>query len=256
MYSTQKNSITIPLTVNMWHKTTKIEALLDCGATHNFIDPHTIKSLAMGTNPLKQPLMVHNVDGTINQGGTISQYCNLWVRRGKHVEKLGFYVANLGRDRLILGYPWFTKFNPSFNWKDNVLEGEEVEVDTAGYRTKIATTLRAAKTTSESAEIEKKAILDQIPTVYHQYWEVFSERASYQFPPEREEDHAIVLKEGAPDKIDCKIYRQTAEELEATHQFITESLAKGYITDSKSPYASALFYRKKKDGKLRPIMDY
>ena len=26
--------------------------------------------------------------------------------------------------------------------------------------------------------------------------------------------------------------------------------------DSKSPYASALFYRKKKDGKLRPIMDY
>ena len=89
-----------------------------------------------------------------------------------------------------------------------------------------------------------------------QYWEVFSEQASYRFPPKREEDHAIILKEGAPDKIDCKIYKQTAEELEATRQFITESLAKGYIMDSKSPYASALFYRKKKDGKLRPIMDY
>ena len=256
MYSTQKNSITIPLTVNMWHKTTKIEALLDCGATHNFIDPRTIKTLAMGTNPLKQPLMVHNIDGTVNKGGTISHYCNLWVRRGKHTKKLGFYVANLGRDRLILGYPWFTKFNPSFDWKNNILEGEEVEIDTAGYQTKIATTLRTADVTPESAETEKKAILDQIPAAYQQYWEVFSEQASYRFPPEREEDHAIVLKEGAPDKIDCKIYRQTAEELEATHQFITESLAKGYITDSKSPYASALFYRKKKDGKLRPIMDY
>ena len=131
-----------------------------------------------------------------------------------------------------------------------------MEIDTAGYRTKIATTLRTADVTSESAETERKAILDQIPPVYQQYWEVFSKRASYRFPPEREEDHAIVLKEGAPDKIDCKIYRQTAEELEATRQFITESLAKGYITDSKSPYASALFYRKKKDGKLRPIMDY
>ena len=107
----------------MWHKTTKIEALLDCGATHNFIDPRTIKTLAMGINPLKQPLTVHNVDGTVNKGGTISHYCNLWVRRGKHIEKLGFYVANLGRDRLILGYPWFTKFNPSFDWKNNVLEG-------------------------------------------------------------------------------------------------------------------------------------
>ena len=41
-------------------------------------------------------------------------------------------------------------------------------------------------------------------------------------------------------------------------QFITESLAKGYITNSKSPYALALFYWKKKDGngKLHPIMDY
>lgn len=47
-----------------------------------------------------------------------------------------------------------------------------------------------------------------------------------------------------------------SDKLEATFQFIMESLAKGYITDSKSPYASTLFYRKKKDGKLCPIMDY
>ena len=60
--------MTISLTVNMWHRTTKLEALLDCGATHNFIDPRTIKTLAMGTNLLKRPLLVHNVDGTINQG--------------------------------------------------------------------------------------------------------------------------------------------------------------------------------------------
>ena len=46
------------------------------------------------------------------------------------------------------------------------------------------------------------------------------------------------------------------EELEATRKFIEESLAKGYITDSKSPYAAALFYRKKKSGQLHPIMDY
>ena len=90
--------MTISLTVNMWHKTTKTEALLDCGATHNFIDPRTIRTLAMGTNQLNNPLLVHNVDGTINQGGTITSYCNLWVRQGTHVVKMGFYVANLGRD--------------------------------------------------------------------------------------------------------------------------------------------------------------
>ena len=52
----------------------------------------------MGTNPLKQPLLVHNVDGRVNRDGTITHYYNLWVRRGKQVEKLGFYMANLGRD--------------------------------------------------------------------------------------------------------------------------------------------------------------
>ena len=197
----------------MWHRTTKLEALLDCGATHNFINPRTIKTLAMGTNLLKQPLLVHNVDGTINQGGTITSYCNLWVWRGTQVEKLGFYVANLGRDRLILGYPWFKKFNPEFNWSNNALEGDIVEIDTAGYRTKISSTLHAVELTHESVEKEKEMILNQIPTAYHQYWKVFSEQASYRFPPEREEDHAIILKEGAPDKIDCKIYQQTAEEL-------------------------------------------
>ena len=133
MYSTQKNSMTIPLTVNMWHKTTQTEALLDCGATHNFIDPRAIKTLSMGTNPLRQPLLVHNVDGMVNRDGTITHYCNLWVRWGKQVEKLGFYVANLGRDRMILGYPWFQKFNPQFNWNTHTLKGDEVEVDTAGY---------------------------------------------------------------------------------------------------------------------------
>lgn len=52
----------------------------------------------MGTQELRVPLTVHNVDGTNNQGGTITHYCNLWIRQGLHVEKLGFYVANLGRD--------------------------------------------------------------------------------------------------------------------------------------------------------------
>ena len=172
------------------------------------------------------------------------------------VQNLGFYVANLGRDRLILGYPWFKKFNPNFNWNTNTLEGDTVEIDMVGYQTKVTSSLRAMDLPKEATEEERKMIQSQIPAEYHQYWEVFSEQASYRFPLEWEEDHAITLKEGAPDKIDCKIYQQTAEELEATCQFITESLAKGYITDSKSPYVSALFYRKKKDGKLQPIMDY
>lgn len=129
MYSTQKDSMTISLTVNMWHKMTRIEALLDCGETHNFIDPQTIQALSMGTHPLPHPLIVKNVDGTIYQDGTIMHYCNLWVCQGQQMEKLGFYVANLGRDWVILGYPWFKSYNPDFDWNSNILKGEEVFID-------------------------------------------------------------------------------------------------------------------------------
>ena len=130
MYSTQRNSMTIPLTMNMWHKTTIIEVLLDCGATHNFIDPRAVKSLGVGIKELRTPLTVNNVDGTI------THFCNLWARQGSKTEKLGFYVANLGHDQIILGYPWFRLFNPKFDWSKNTLKGDTVEIDTAGYRQK------------------------------------------------------------------------------------------------------------------------
>ena len=46
------------------------------------------------------------------------------------------------------------------------------------------------------------------------------------------------------------------EEAEALKKFIEEQSEKGYIQKSKSPYASAFFFIKKKGGKLHPIQDY
>ena len=47
-----------------------------------------------------------------------------------------------------------------------------------------------------------------------------------------------------------------AEEDEVLQKFLKEQLEKGYIWKSKSPYALAFFFIKKKDGKLQPIQDY
>jgi hypothetical protein len=79
MYSKKTDSMTIPISVYMWHKKTETDALLDSGATHNFINKQAVKSLRLGTRPLKQPLHVSNVDGTLNQSGDITCFCNLWL---------------------------------------------------------------------------------------------------------------------------------------------------------------------------------
>ena len=50
-------------------------------------------------------------------------------------------MANLGRDQIILGYPWFQKFNPHFDWNTHTLKGDTVKIDTAGYQTKPSTSV-------------------------------------------------------------------------------------------------------------------
>ena len=90
----------------------------------------------------------------------------------------------------------------------------------------------------------------KIPEEYQQHSKVFSEEESYRLPPPRPWDHTIDLKEGAPEAFNCKIIPMTMEEDEALKKFIKEQSEKGYIQKSKSPYASAFFFIKKKDGKL------
>ena len=133
MYSIKEDSMTIPISVHMWHQMTSIEMLLDSGATHNFIDERTINTLHIGMKALPQALRVNNVNGTENHARRITHFCNLWVGRDSHIHKLGFYIANLGCDRIILRHPWFKTFNPTIDWTTNQLQGPNVRIKTAGY---------------------------------------------------------------------------------------------------------------------------
>jgi hypothetical protein len=107
---------------------------------------------------------------------------------------------------------------------------------------------------AEAAQKGKAEV--QIPKQYKEFEEVFSEEVAKHFPPSRLEDHAIKLKPGAPETINCKVYPLNTADLEATKKFVEEHKSKNYIQKMDSPWSMPWFFIKKKDGSLRPIQDY
>jgi len=93
-----------------------------------------VKKLGLGTTPVKPPRLVRNVDGLLNKDGTITETCQLWVKRGNKETAFQFFITSLGEDRMIFGYPWFKHENLEIDWKAQELKGEPVVILTGGYR--------------------------------------------------------------------------------------------------------------------------
>jgi len=98
------------------------EVLINSGATDNFICKSLLKRLQISSLPLTTPLRIWNVDGTHNQDGQITHFMDLQVRTGADTKLLRFLLTNLGKDEVILGYPWLTTFKPTIHWKDATLD--------------------------------------------------------------------------------------------------------------------------------------
>ena len=109
------------------------EALIDSGATDNFIDEVTWKRLRIGRTSLKEPLLLHNVDGTENRQGQLTHFCWLRIRHDGRERLMKFYITSLGRDCILLGYPFLKRYNPTINWKKGTMEGELV-IQSAAYK--------------------------------------------------------------------------------------------------------------------------
>ncbi len=102
---------------------------------------------------------------------------------------------------------------------------------------------------------EEAGDLSNVPTEYLDLKEVFSKSRAASLPPHRPYDCAIELLPGtSPPK--GKLYSLSAPEREAMKKYISDSLASGFIRPSSSPAGAGFFFVGKKDGSLRPCIDY
>ena len=129
MYISYANALNLPiLFANVRQKVADV-ALVDSGATENFLDRRTVKRWGLGTRKLSQPRQVFNVDGTENREGTLTEYCLLRCVVGGKDALQRFYVTNLGHDRVLLGYPWLSTFNPRIDWTSGKVGEGEIRIE-------------------------------------------------------------------------------------------------------------------------------
>jgi len=99
------------------HEGVAVRALLDSGATGLFMDTTFAKEKGFKIERMRKPLMVKNMDGTINVGGVITHQveCNMFFKG--HVERVRMDVCNLEKTEVILGMPWLVTHNPEIDWE-------------------------------------------------------------------------------------------------------------------------------------------
>jgi hypothetical protein len=120
-----RNSISVPIEIGSSKQT--VETLIDSGAGGLFIDQNYAKNFDI--NYLDEPVKAYNVDGTENKRGTINAYVNLEFSLGERKFKERFYVTGLGKQRIILGFPWLHKYNPIIDWKKGEVTFKPFRID-------------------------------------------------------------------------------------------------------------------------------
>ena len=66
---------------------------------------------------LKEPLVARNVDGTKNKTGMITSFVNLTLTINGRKMTTDLMVTGLGKQNIILGFPWLNEQNPDIDWK-------------------------------------------------------------------------------------------------------------------------------------------
>jgi hypothetical protein len=176
-----------------------------------------------------------------------------------------FFLTHLGRNPLILGYPWFSGMEPQITWSKGWIDYDQLpitftpitspreETPPQCVRRLVIAALTADKQQTLASKLAEQHNTPKdisLPKEYQWHAQVFSEEKAQRFPEPRIWDHAIELKKDALPMLPGKIYALTQEERKALKKFVEEHLKKGYIIPSKSPYTAPFFFIKKKDGKL------
>jgi hypothetical protein len=103
--------------------------------------------------------------------------------------------------------------------------------------------------------MRKQTLSSELLPEFAQYHRVFSDKQAQRLPKNQPWDHRIELIPGK-EMSKTLIYRLTPPELQVLKEYLEDGEKRGTLRCSKAPNACSFFFIDKKDGKLRPVVDY
>uniref|UniRef100_A0AAZ3RXE9 CCHC-type domain-containing protein n=1 Tax=Oncorhynchus tshawytscha TaxID=74940 RepID=A0AAZ3RXE9_ONCTS len=224
------------------------KALVNSGAAGNFMDRGLALRQGIPLVSLDLPFPVHSLDSRPLGSGVVREATVPldMVTQGGHKEQISLFLIDSPAFPVVLGIPWLAQHNPVISWRQGALKGWSEEC--SGRCIGVA----VGATTVESPD---QVSTVRIPSEYADLAIAFSKKRATQLPPHHREDCAINLLENAALPR-SHVYPLSQEEIVAMETYVAESLGQGYIRPSASPVSSSFFFVKKKDGSLRPCIDY
>jgi hypothetical protein len=233
-----------------------VTALLDTGATANFVAQKIASRMGWSFKQKRAASVVFLADGTQLPEVTKEAFGNVEMA-GQSVH-LVCDVIPTTQHNVVLGLPFFQKYRPEIDWTK--LSLISLNRPTIQY----FSMLLVRPTDDDEPDIQDMLFEEdetkpreptELPEAYKDFSAVFDKKMADVLPEHRPYDMAIDLQPGATVPWG-PIYTLSTAELQALKDYLDDSLAKGAIRPSKSPAGAPLLFVKKKDGTLRPCVDY
>jgi hypothetical protein len=264
----------------------RLVALVDSGATDNYIDPQVVQLLSLQTTTVSGK-SVKLANG--EQQDASSRVPVLPFRIGAFKDRQSFTVTQLAVDHIVLGKPWLAAHNPDIDWVTNTIcisksgvhytltplleEQEDVGLLSAAQACKainrgatgFLAVLRESHDDNQADPVDTAIAGLSLPPLDDGMWPaqarhvllkhrgVFTKLTG--LPPVRGVEHEILLTPGHKPPFG-PVYQMSPFELEEVKRQLTELIDKDWIQPSRSPYGAPILFVRKKNGKLRLCCDF
>ncbi|XP_021775623.1 uncharacterized protein LOC110739487 [Chenopodium quinoa] len=270
--SEDKGRATSLMYVDVWINEKKARAMVDTGATHNFITKREANRLGLRAVHSGGRMKAVNSEAQ----PTCGVAKNVSTRIGEWSGSLDFTVATMDDFELVLGMDFLhtskavsmphlgsllvTSHQPCLlrthaqAEKGKELKGPLLSVMQLkkGMRRNEPTFLATLSMKDEEVEGDIPEVIGEL---LGEYADILPKELPKSLPPRRAIDHSIELVAGARPPARSP-YRMAPPELAELRKQLDGLLEAGFIRPSRAPYGAPVLFQKKQDGSLRLCIDY